>query len=155
MLGTEAIVVNCEESMDRLPVDVVRDLQQCGPNTPVVFDEFNRLAAENMEKIMASKGDNFFCYTLNPGYAGRAQVPASVKSNCIELPFTVPDFKIIVSVMLGSEGFTKCEELAPKLMDAVDSCKEKCGKEKWYDFGMRVIKAICRCWTNRPSQWFC
>jgi dynein heavy chain len=145
ILGMEAPVVNCSSDMKEAPMEAI---DACKPHSgicPVIFDEFNCIPIASLEPVL--KGvttQTFACITMNPGYAGRTKLSESIRALCLEQEYTVPDFKLIVQVMLGAEGILDCDAIGAKVVSVISACKEKCSKAHWYDFGLRFIKTLVR-----------
>ncbi|XP_069071115.1 dynein axonemal heavy chain 10 [Pleurodeles waltl] len=164
-LGLLCVVTNCGEGMDYKAVGkIFSGLAQCGAWG--CFDEFNRIDAsvlsvissqiqtirnalihhlerfqfEGQEIALDSRMGIFI--TMNPGYAGRTELPESVKALFRPVVVIVPDLQQICEIMLFSEGFLLAKNLAKKMTVLYKLAREQLSKQHHYDFGLRALKSV-------------
>lgn len=138
-MGMWVIVNNCSEGLDYKSMGkMFSGLAQTGAWG--CFDEFNRINIEVLSVVaqqilsvlsaIAQRLKMFYfegneiklvlsCgifITMNPGYAGRTELPDNLKSMFRPISMIVPDNNIIAENILFSDGFTRAKALAKKVI---------------------------------------
>jgi len=75
-------------------------------------------------------------------FAGRTELPESVKALFRPVVCIVPDLQQICEIMLFSEGFLMAKVLAKKMTVLYKLSKEQLSKQYHYDFGLRALKSV-------------
>ncbi|GAA5960288.1 hypothetical protein JCM21900_000936 [Sporobolomyces salmonicolor] len=168
-LGRFVLVFCCDETFDFQAMGRIF-VGLCQVGAWGCFDEFNRLeerilsavsqqiqsiqlglsasvANPNTEielvgrQLRISQDTGIFI-TMNPGYAGRSNLPDNLKKLFRSIAMTRPDRELIAQVMLFSQGFRTAETLASKIVPFFNLCSEQLSSQPHYDFGLRALKAV-------------
>ncbi|CAG2194980.1 unnamed protein product [Mytilus edulis] len=140
-LGIMVYVFNCSEQMDYKSIG---NIYKVAVQVKCIQDAIKEKKKEfnfqgSVIKLVWTVG---LFITMNPGYAGRTELPENLKALFRPCAMVVPDFELICEIMLVAEGFLEARLLARKFITLYTLCRELLSKQDHYDWGLRAIKSV-------------
>lgn len=132
---------SCFDEFNRIEVEVLSVVaQQILCILTAVTESKSRFLFEGKE-IRLDRTCGIFV-TMNPGYAGRSELPENLKALLRPMSMMAPDISLIIEIMLYAEGFTTSKSLAKKMTTLYHLMMQQLSKQDHYDFGLRSVKSV-------------
>ena len=168
-LGRFTLVFCCDDTFDFQAMGRIF-LGICQVGAWGCFDEFNRLeerilsaVSQQVQNIQMGLKDSSptqsaeieligrqlklnprtgIFITMNPGYAGRSNLPDNLKKLFRSVAMSKPDKELIAEVTLYSQGFNTAKDISRQVVPFFEHCDAQMTKQSHYDFGLRALKSV-------------